>query len=97
MEIEDGNYPLVYGVVATSDVEKAFSGADCAVLLGAFPRKQGMERKELMEKNIGIFKTMGQAVEKNASPDMKVLVVGNPANTNALVMAEYAPKVLMFF
>ncbi|CAD7937987.1 unnamed protein product [Amoebophrya sp. A25] len=93
MEIEDGNYPLVYGVVATSDVGKAFSGADCAVLLGAFPRKQGMERKELMEKNIGIFKAMGEAVEKNASPNIKVLVVGNPANTNALIMSNYAPKV----
>jgi len=93
MEIEDGNYPLVYGVVATSDVEKAFSGADCAVLLGAFPRKQGMERKDLMEKNIGIFRTMGEAVERNASADIKVLVVGNPANTNALVMSHYAPKV----
>lgn len=93
MEIEDGNYPLVYGVVATSDVEKAFAGADCAVLLGAFPRKQGMERKDLMEKNIGIFKAMGEAVEKNASNNIKVLVVGNPANTNALVMSHYAPKV----
>lgn len=93
MEIEDGNYPLVYGVVATSDVEKAFQGADCAVLLGAFPRKQGMERKDLMEKNIGIFKTMGEAVEKNASENIKVLVVGNPANTNALVMSHFAPKV----
>merc|ERR1712194_786886 len=69
------------------------TGADCAVLLGAFPRKQGMERKELMEKNIGIFKAMGEAVEKNASPDLKVLVVGNPANTNALIMSHYAPKV----
>lgn len=93
MEIEDGNFPLVYGVVATSDVEKAFAGADCAVLLGAFPRKQGMERKDLMEKNIGIFRTMGEAVERNASKDIKVLVVGNPANTNALVMSHYAPKV----
>lgn len=93
MEIEDGNYPLVYGVVATSNVEQAFAGADCAVLLGAFPRKQGMERKDLMEKNIGIFKTMGEAVEKNASANIKVLVVGNPANTNALVMSHYAPKV----
>lgn len=93
MEIEDGNYPLVHGVVATSDVDKAFTGADCAVLLGAFPRKQGMERKDLMEKNIGIFKAMGEAVEKNASSDIKVLVVGNPANTNALVMANFAPKV----
>ncbi|CAD7970273.1 unnamed protein product [Amoebophrya sp. A120] len=93
MEIEDGNYPLVYGVVATSDPAKAFTGADCAVLLGAFPRKQGMERKELMEKNIGIFKAMGEAVEKNANPNIKVLVVGNPANTNALVMSNFAPKV----
>lgn len=93
MEIEDGNFPLVYGVVATSDPSAAFSGADCAVLLGAFPRKQGMERKELMSKNITIFKGMGEAVQANASADMKVLVVGNPANTNALVMAHYAPKV----
>jgi len=55
--------------------------------------KTGMERKELMEKNIGIFKAMGEAVEKNASADIKVLVVGNPANTNALIMSHYAPKV----
>lgn len=93
MEIEDGNYPLVKGVVATSDADKAFAGADCAVLLGAFPRKQGMERKDLMEKNIGIFKTMGEAVQKNASSNIKVLVVGNPANTNSLIMANFAPKV----
>lgn len=93
MEIEDGNYPLVYGVVATSDVGKAFAGADCAVCLGAFPRKQGMERKDLMEKNIGIFQAMGEAVEKNASSNIRVLVVGNPANTNALVMSHFAPKV----
>lgn len=93
MEIEDGNYPLVQGVVATDDANKAFDGADCAVLLGAFPRKDGMERKDLMQKNIGIFKTMGEAIEKNASPKIKVLVVGNPANTNALVCSQYAPKV----
>merc|ERR1719253_1030788 len=93
MEIEDGNYPLVRGVVATDDADKAFKGCDCAVLLGAFPRKQGMERKDLMEKNIGIFKSMGEAVEKNASANIKVLVVGNPANTNALVMSHFAPKV----
>jgi len=52
-----------------------------------------MERKDLMEKNIGIFKSMGEAVEKNASPNIKVLIVGNPANTNSLVMSHYAPKV----
>jgi len=93
MEIEDGSYPLVEGVVATDDPAKAFAGCDCAVLLGAFPRKAGMERKDLMEKNIAIFKAMGQAVEKHASDNIKVLVVGNPANTNALVMSHFAPKV----
>lgn len=93
MEIEDGSYPLVQGVIATDDANKAFDGADYAILLGAFPRKDGMERKDLMEKNIGIFKTMGEAIEKNATPKIKVLVVGNPANTNALVCANYAPKV----
>jgi malate dehydrogenase len=93
MEIEDGNYPLVQGVLATDDINKAFTGCDCAVLLGAFPRKQGMERKDLMEKNIGIFKSMGEAVEKNASANIKVLVVGNPANTNSLIMSHFAPKV----
>jgi len=93
MEIEDGSFPLVHGVLATDDADKAFKGCDCAVLLGAFPRKQGMERKDLMEKNIGIFKGMGEAVERNASANIKVLVVGNPANTNALIMSHFAPKV----
>lgn len=93
MEIEDGSFPLVHGVLATDDADKAFTGCDCAVLLGAFPRKQGMERKDLMEKNIGIFKGMGEAVQRNASSNIKVLVVGNPANTNALIMANFAPKV----
>jgi len=93
MEIEDGSYPLVQGVVATDDPAKAFNGCDCAVLLGAFPRKQGMERKDLMEKNIAIFKGMGQAIENNASKNIKVLVVGNPANTNCLVCSRYAPSI----
>jgi len=93
MEIEDGNYPLVKGIVATENADDAFKGADCAVLLGAFPRKEGMERKELMEKNINIFKLMGEAIERNASADIKVLIVGNPANTNALICSRFAPKV----
>lgn len=93
MEIEDADYPLVKGVLATDEADKAFKDADCAVLLGAFPRKQGMERKELMEKNIGIFKSVGQSMERVASPNIKVLVVGNPANTNALICSKYAPKV----
>lgn len=93
MEIEDGNYPLVKGILATESADDAFKGADCAVLLGAFPRKEGMERKELMEKNINIFKLMGEAIERNASADIKVLIVGNPANTNALICSRFAPKV----
>jgi malate dehydrogenase len=93
MEIEDGKFPLVHGVIATSDANEGFRDCDAAVLLGAFPRKQGMERKDLMEKNVGIFKVMGEAIQKNAKDTIKVLVVGNPANTNALICAEYAPKV----
>eukprot|EP00397_Hematodinium_sp_SG-2012_P041818 GEMP01046136.1.p1 GENE.GEMP01046136.1~~GEMP01046136.1.p1 ORF type:complete len:330 (+),score=96.43 GEMP01046136.1:49-1038(+) len=93
MEIEDGSFPLVHGVIATDDADKAYQNADCAVLLGAFPRKQGMERKDLMEKNISIFKAMGEAIERLASTNIKVLVVGNPANTNALICSHFAPKV----
>jgi len=95
MEVQDACYPLVRGVIATENANTAFENANCAVLLGAFPRKQGMERKELMEKNIEIFKTMGEAIQASASANIKVLVVGNPANTNALICAKYAPKVPM--
>jgi len=93
MELEDAYYPLLKQVIFTSDPDVAFRDVDCVVLLGAFPRKQGMERKDLMEKNISIFKTMGQAIEKNASKNVKVLVVGNPANTNCLVCSEFAPSI----
>jgi len=93
MELEDGGYPLLHGIVATEKASAAFKDADCAIMLGAFPRKAGMERKELMEKNIDIFKSMGEAIEENASENIKVLVVGNPANTNALICSKYAPKV----
>jgi len=93
MELDDGYYPLLKQVIFTTDVNVAFKKADVAILLGAFPRKQGMERKDLMEKNISIFKTMGTAIEQNASKDIKILVVGNPANTNCLVASEFAPSV----
>lgn len=93
MELDDSYFPLVTEVIKTDDPEVGFAGADAAVLLGAFPRKAGMERKDLMEKNIGIFKTMGQAANAKASADLKVLVVGNPANTNALIMSHFAPKI----
>jgi len=93
MELDDGYYPKLQKVIFTTDPNVAFKDADVAILLGAFPRKQGMERKDLMEKNISIFKTMGTAIEQNASKDIKVLVVGNPANTNCLVCSKYAPSV----
>lgn len=93
MELDDSYFPLVSEVIKTDDPEVGFEGADAAVLLGAFPRKAGMERKDLMEKNIGIFKVMGEAANKKASSDIKVLVVGNPANTNALVMSHFAPNI----
>lgn len=93
MELDDGYYPLLKQVIFTTDPNVAFQDADVAILLGAFPRKQGMERKDLMEKNISIFKTMGTAIEKNASKNIKVLVVGNPANTNCLVCSEFAPSI----
>lgn len=93
MELDDGSYGLLKQVIFTTDPNVAFRDADVAILLGAFPRKQGMERKDLMEKNISIFKTMGTAIEKNASKNIKVLVVGNPANTNCLVCSEFAPSI----
>lgn len=93
MELDDGYYPLLKQVIFTTDPNIAFRDADVAVLLGAFPRKQGMERKELMEKNISIFKTMGTAMEQHASKNIKVLVVGNPANTNCLVCSHFAPSI----
>lgn len=94
MELEDGYFPLLESAKGfTGDAAEAFVGCDYAILLGAFPRKQGMERKDLMEKNVAIFRDMGQALQKSASPDTKVLIVGNPANTNCRMCAEYAPKI----
>lgn len=92
MELEDGAYPLVHGIVLTSKTEEAFKDVDYAILVGGFPRKQGMERKDLMDKNAPIFKSMGEALEKYAKETCKVLVVANPANTNCLVCSHYAPK-----
>lgn len=92
MEIDDANYPLVQGVVATSDPNVAFKDVNYAILVGGFPRKQGMERKDLMEKNAPIFITQGQALDKHAARDVKVLVVANPANTNCAICALNAPS-----
>jgi malate dehydrogenase len=85
MELDDCAFPLLDGVVLTDDANVAFGDADVALLVGAMPRKDGMERKDLLSANGGIFKPQGQALAKNAKKDVKVLVVGNPANTNALI------------
>lgn len=93
MEIEDLAYPLVAGVVATSELEAAFKDADYAVFLGSFPRKQGMERKDLLEKNVGIFKGQGAALQQFAKSTCKAVVVGNPANTNCSTLMANAPQI----
>jgi malate dehydrogenase len=85
MELEDLGSPNLDGIVFTDDVSKAFSGINWALLVGAFPRKQGMERKDLLAINGKIFVAQGQAIAKNAAKDVRVVVVGNPCNTNCLV------------
>jgi len=91
MEITDCAFPLVHGVVATTDVKEAFTKVDIALLVGAFPRKEGMERKDLLEKNASIFREQGAALNNYASKNVKVVVVGNPANTNAWLAMNAAP------
>jgi malate dehydrogenase len=93
MEIEDGAHPLVEGVEATSDVKHAFDGASWCLLVGSVPRKAGMERRDLLEVNGGIFKPQGEAINAHAAPDVRVLVVGNPCNTNCLIARSNAPDV----
>ena len=93
MELEDLAYPLLAGVLGTTDPDEAFKDVDYAVFLGAFPRKEGMERKDVMTKNIGIFNSQGSALSKGAKPGVKCVVVGNPANTNAAILSRAAPNV----
>lgn len=90
MELEDGAYPLLEGIVATSELDEAFDGADLAFLVGARPRGPGMERKDLLSANGQIFGPQGRALARCASRDVRVLVVGNPANTNCLIAASNA-------
>jgi malate dehydrogenase len=85
MELDDGAFPLLSEIVCTDDADTAFGDADVALLVGAMPRKAGMERADLLEANGGIFKPQGEALSRSAKRDVKVLVVGNPANTNALI------------
>ncbi len=91
MELEDCAFPLLAGIVQTDDANVAFKDADYALLVGARPRGPGMERKDLLEANAKIFSAQGKALNDVASRDVKVLVVGNPANTNAVIAQRNAP------
>ena len=92
MELNDCAFPLVAGIVATDNAETAFKDADYALLVGARPRGPGMERKDLLLENAKIFSVQGKALNAAAKKNVKVLVVGNPANTNALIAASNAPR-----
>jgi malate dehydrogenase len=92
MELEDCAFPLLAGVIGTADPMVAFKDADVALLVGAMPRGPGMERKDLLLKNAEIFTVQGKALDAVASRDVKVLVVGNPANTNAYIAMKSAPS-----
>ena len=92
MEIDDCAFPLLQGVVATDDPNVAFNDADIALLVGSRPRGPGMERSDLMQANAAIFSVQGKALNDHASRDVKVLVVGNPANTNCLIAQRNAPQ-----
>lgn len=93
MELEDCAFPLLHGVVATDDANVAFKDANYALLVGAMPRGPGMERSDLLKANAKIFSVQGKAMNDHASKDIKVLVVGNPANTNALIAQQNAPEI----
>jgi malate dehydrogenase len=93
MELDDCAFPLLAGIDITDDPKQAFDGVDVALLVGARPRTKGMERADLLEANGGIFKPQGEAINAGAADDVKVLVVGNPANTNALIAMSAAPDV----
>lgn len=93
MELDDCAFPLLAGMVCTDDANVAFKDSDYALLVGARPRGPGMERKDLLEANAKIFSVQGKAINDHASRDIKVLVVGNPANTNALIAQRNAPDI----
>ena len=93
MELDDCAYSPLVDVVTTDDANVAFGDADIALLIGAMPRKDGMERADLLTANGGIFKPQGRAIAKNAKKNVKVLVVGNPANTNAFIAMSNAPEI----
>jgi len=93
MELDDCAFPLLAGIDITDDAKHAFDGVNVALLVGARPRTKGMERGDLLEANGGIFKPQGEAINAGAAADVRVLVVGNPANTNSLIAKSHAPDV----
>jgi malate dehydrogenase len=93
MELDDCAFPLLRGIDISDDPNEAFDGSNIALLVGARPRSKGMERADLLEANGGIFKPQGEALNEKAADDVKVLVVGNPANTNCLIAKSHAPDI----
>ncbi len=93
MELDDCAFPLLSGIEATSDLDVAFSNTSWALLVGSIPRKAGMERSDLLNVNGGIFKPQGRAIAANAASDVRILVVGNPCNTNCLIARSNAPEI----
>lgn len=93
MELADCAFPLLTEVIPTADPAVAFKDVSAAFLVGSMPRREGMERKDLLAANVKIFKVQGEALNNHAKKDVKVLVVGNPANTNALICSHYAPSI----
>ncbi len=93
MELDDCAFPLLSGVVATDDAHRAFDGVNIALLVGSRPRTKGMERKDLLEANGAIFTVQGKALAAGAASDVRILVVGNPANTNCLITMNNAPTI----
>ncbi len=93
MELDDCAFPLLRSTTVTDDANQAFDGANVALLVGSRPRTKGMERKELLEANGAIFTVQGKALSDSAAADVKILVVGNPANTNALIAMNNAPEI----
>src|SRR3954466_13874120 len=93
MELDDCAFPLLAGIDITADAKAAFDGVNVALLVGARPRRAGLDRGALLAANGGIFKPQGEAINAGAADDVRVLVVGNPANTNALIAQQHAPDV----
>src|SRR5213075_1226295 len=93
MELDDCAFPLLKNIVATTDLNEGFRDVNWALLVGSVPRKAGMERKDLLGINGKIFTGQGQAIQKNAAADIRILVVGNPCNTNCLIAMENAPSI----